>query len=176
MLLPMHYTLKRVQSKAIRIRVHADGRVVVTAPQRVSEKIIEKFVDEKRVWITDAQKKIAAKPKRLLQSATPADYKKHKAAAMTLAAKRLAHFNAHYKLTYRRLTIRNSKTRWGSCSRTGSVSFSFAFALLPPALADYIVVHELCHIKEFNHSPRFWKLVSETIPDYKECKRLLRNI
>ena len=176
MLLPMHYTLKRVQSKAIRIRVHADGRVVVTAPRRVSERAIEKFVDEKRVWIIDAQKKIAAKPKRLLQSVTPADYKKHKAAAMTLAAKRLAHFNAHYKLTYRRLTIRNSKTRWGSCSRTGSVSFSFAIALLPSVLADYIVVHELCHIKEFNHSPRFWKLVSETIPDYKECKRLLKSI
>lgn len=176
MLSAMTYTLKRVRSRAIRIRVHGDGRVVVTAPRLVSKRTIDAFVDEKRAWIDDSLKKVAAKPKRLLQSATPVDYKKHKAAAMTLAAKRLAHFNAHYKLTYRRLTIRNSKTRWGSCSRTGSVSFSFAIALLPPALADYIVVHELCHVKEFNHSPRFWKLVSEAIPDYKECKKLLKNI
>ncbi len=172
----MHYTIKRVKSKAIRIRVHGDGRVVVTTPRRVSERVIEKFVDEKRAWIADAIAKAAAKPKRLLQSATPADYKKHKAAAMTLAAKRLAHFNAQYKLTYRRLTIRNGKTRWGSCSRTGSISFSYAIALLPPVLADYIVVHELCHVKEFNHSPRFWKLVSEAIPDYKERKKLLKTL
>ena len=86
MLLPMHYTLKRVQSKAIRIRVHAERRVVVAALRRVSERAIEKFVDESVCGLLTHRKKIAAKPKRLLQSVTPADYKKHKAAAMTLAA------------------------------------------------------------------------------------------
>lgn len=170
----MIYTLKRVRSRAIRIHVHADGRVVVTAPTRVTVREIERFVAEKQEWITEAQKKVVGKRQSILHTATPEEYKKYKQAAMALAAKRLQHFNVHYGLTYRRLTIRNSKTRWGSCSRNGSISFSYTIALLPPALADYIVVHELCHTKEFNHSPRFWKLVAETIPDYKQRKSLLR--
>ena len=172
----MTYTVKRVRSRAIRIHVHADGRVVVTAPMRVAVKAIERFVTEKQEWIVQAQQKTAGKKKSILHTATAEEYKKYKQAAMALAAKRLQHFNAHYGFTYRRLTIRNSKTRWGSCSRQGSVSFSYTIVLLSPALADYIIVHELCHTKEFNHSPRFWGLVAETIPDYKECKRLLKDI
>lgn len=171
----MTYTVKRVRSRAIRIHVHPDGRVVVTAPMRVALREIERFVAEKQEWIVQAQRKVEGKTKSILHTATAAEYKKYKQVAMALAAKRLQHFNVHYGFTYRRLSIRNSKTRWGSCSRQGSISFSYTIALLPPALADYIVVHELCHIKEFNHSPRFWKLVAETIPDYKECKRLLKN-
>lgn len=172
----MQFTVKRVRSTALRIRVHEDGRVVVTAPLRLSEKIIARFVEEKRAWIADAVAKVAAAPKRLLHSATAADYKAHQRAAMAFAAKRIAHFNAHYGFAVKRLTIRNSKTRWGSCSRGGSISLSWTIVRLPPNLADYIVVHELCHLKEFNHSPRFWKLVSETIPDYKERKKLLKTL
>lgn len=171
----MTYTLKRVRSRAMRIHVHADGRVVVTAPKRVAVREIDRFVAEKQEWIVEAQKKVAGKRQSILHAATAAEYKKYKQAAMALAAKRLQHFNAHYGFTYRRLTIRNSKTRWGSCSRQGGISFSYTIALLPPALADYLVVHELCHTKEFNHSPRFWKLVAETIPDYKARKAMLRS-
>lgn len=112
----------------------------------------------------------------MLRAANAADYQKYRHAAATFAAKRLKHFNACYGFAYRRLSIRNGKTRWGSCSRTGSISFSYTIMLLPPALADYIIVHELCHCKEFNHSIRFWRLVGEMIPDYKQRKILLRNI
>lgn len=169
------FTVRRVRSRYLRIRIHPDGRVVVTAPVRVREKEIARFVDEQREWIVQQRREMAQKPKSLLHTANATDYKKYKQAAMAFAAGRLRHFNLYYGFTYRRLTIRNSKTRWGSCSRQGAIMLSYTVVLLPPALADYLIVHELCHVKEFNHSPRFWQLVSETIPNYKECKRLLRK-
>ncbi len=170
------YTIRRVRSRSIRIHVHGDGRVVVTAPRQVSEKTITKFVDEKQEWIDEHVRKIASKPRRLLSYHDAEEYKRLRPKAMAFAARRLQHFNIQYGTTYRRLQIRDSTTRWGSCSRTGSISFSYKIVLLPPALADYIVVHELCHCLAFNHSLKFWELVAEAIPDYKECRKLLRNI
>ena len=75
-----------------------------------------------------------------------------------------------------RVSIKNTKSRWGSCSKKGNLNFNYKIALLPPALADYLVVHELCHLKEFNHSEKFWKLVLDIMPDYKKLKRELKSI
>lgn len=103
-------------------------------------------------------------------------YLANKEAARTLIAERIVHFNQHYQARVGRIAIKNLKSRWGSCSRKGNLNFNYKLVFMDPDLRDYIVVHELCHLKEFNHSPKFWARVAETIPDYKERIKRLRNI
>lgn len=103
-------------------------------------------------------------------------YLQHKEAARALVLARLAHFNTHYQYEWNRVAIRNTRRSWGSCSSLKNLNFSYKLLLLPDELCDYIVVHELCHLAELNHGPRFWSLVAETIPDYKDRIRRLRSI
>jgi predicted metal-dependent hydrolase len=102
-------------------------------------------------------------------------YETHKGQARVLAHERVTHFNAFYGFTWNRISIRNQKTRWGSCSAKGNLNFSYKLALLPPHLSDYIVVHELCHLKEFNHGDTFWSLVEQTIPNHKALRKELNE-
>lgn len=76
-------------------------------------------------------------------------------------------------VTYRRITIRDTRSRWGSCSTTGTLSFSWRLALAPREILDYVVVHELCHLRHHDHSKRFWSLVGEVWPQYREHKAWL---
>lgn len=101
------------------------------------------------------------------------EYKMHKEAARHLVTRRLAELNQVYGFKYGRISIRNQRTRWGSCSRQGNLNFHYKIALLPPHLADYVLVHELCHVRELNHSRRFWELVARTVPNFKEMRREL---
>lgn len=96
--------------------------------------------------------------------------------ARALVAARLAHYAPAYGIFFGRIFIRDQKTRWGSCSSRGNLNFNWRIAMLPPALADYVVVHELCHLIEFNHSPKFWALVGRAVPEYKQLRRHLRSI
>ena len=95
--------------------------------------------------------------------------------ARALAHARLEHFNRFYGFTYERVFIRSQKTRWGACSAKGNLGFNFRIAYLPAYLADYVIVHELCHLEQFNHSPAFWELVARTIPDHKARRTELRR-
>ena len=113
------------------------------------------------------------RPKRVTATA---EYKKYKDQALALAQRRLAEFNLFYGYQIGRVSIKNQKTRWGSCSKKGNINFNYRIATLPDRLADYLVVHELCHLGEFNHSQQFWDLVAKTIPDYRERRRELRAI
>ena len=87
---------------------------------------------------------------------------------------RFEYFNKFYSYKWNRIFIKNQKTRWGSCSKRGNLNFNYRIALLPPEAADYIIVHELCHLKEFNHSRNFWKLVEQQIPNYKILHKALK--
>lgn len=88
---------------------------------------------------------------------------------------RLQFFNEYYGFSYNRVTMRNQKTRWGSCSHSGNLNFNWRLIMAPIEVIDYVVVHELCHIGQMNHSPKFWSLVSQTTPDYKEVRKWLSN-
>lgn len=88
---------------------------------------------------------------------------------------RLQFFNEHYSFKYNRVSLRNQKSRWGSCSRLKNLNFNWRLIMAPIEVIDYVVVHELCHLKQMNHSPKFWGLVEETIPDYKEVRKWLRK-
>ena len=95
-------------------------------------------------------------------------YLQNKLKAKEIILESLDFFAALYGVKYKRVSIRNQRTRWGSCSKKKNLNFNFKIALLPTELQDYIIVHELCHLKEFNHSSKFWNLVSRTIPNYRE--------
>ena len=101
--------------------------------------------------------------------------KKRRRQARAFVLERIAHFNRTYRCAIRKVFIRNQKTRWGSCSKKGNLNFNYRIIALPPSIADYIIVHELCHLKEFNHSKRFWDLVARVIPEHKAIRRELRK-
>lgn len=103
-------------------------------------------------------------------------YLAHKEAARALIHERVRHFNAYYKLPIGRIAVRNQRSRWGSCSRKGNLNFNYKLVFLSPELRDYVVVHEICHVKEFNHGRGFWALVAETIPNWKQLRKVLREV
>ena len=105
-----------------------------------------------------------------------ANFLKHKEQAREIVLQRLEHFNQHYNLTFGRISIRNQRRRWGSCSSKGNLNFNYRIATLPSHLSDYIIVHELCHRGQFNHSQKFWDLVGETLPNYEALQVELKKI
>ncbi len=91
-----------------------------------------------------------------------------------IVGERLTFFNQAYNFTYKRIFVRDNRSRWGSCSAAGNLNFNLRLTLLPPELQDYVVIHELCHLGELNHSPRFWALVARTQPHFKKIRKILR--
>lgn len=169
------YTLRKSRrARHMRLAVYGDGAVVVTMPTYVHPRFAERFVQEKSAWLVAQIARLKNIHGELPIVQNNNAYLQHKERARTLATERLAHFNAHYGFVYNRLAIRNQRTRWGSCSKKGNLNFSYRIALLPLELADYIIVHELCHLKEFNHSKKFWNLVAETLPHHARLRKTLR--
>lgn len=105
-----------------------------------------------------------------------AHYLSHREGARALIHERLAYWSAFYNLSYNRVAIRDQRTRWGSCSKKGNLNFNYRLALVPPALLDYVIVHELCHLIEFNHSPAFWSHVARALPEYRTLRTALRKV
>jgi predicted metal-dependent hydrolase len=95
--------------------------------------------------------------------------------AMEVIPRRVAHYAPIVGVSYGRITIRNQKTRWGSCSGKGNLNFNCLLMLAPPEVLDYVVVHELCHRREMNHSPRFWALVEQVLPDWRQRRQWLKT-
>lgn len=112
----------------------------------------------------------------LLRRRNKNHYKKFKEEARALMHARLLFYNSFYNFHFGSVRIKNGKSRWASCSKKGNLNFNYKLLFLPLPIVDYIVVHELCHLKEFNHSPRFWALVAEAVPDYRERRRHLRQL
>lgn len=114
--------------------------------------------------------------KKILATRSAKEYVEYKKKALAVVEWRLKYFNEIYNYSYTRVSIRNQKTRWGSCSKRGTLSFNYKIVFLPEYLADYIIVHELCHLKEMNHSRDFWDLVGRIIPDHRARRRELRAL
>jgi len=95
--------------------------------------------------------------------------------ARRLVENKLSFFNKFYNFEINRVAIKNTSTRWGSCSSKNNLNFNYKIIYLRPALVDYLIVHELCHLGELNHSKRFWALVQKTIPDYVNINKELRR-
>ncbi|MFH1030081.1 MAG: M48 family metallopeptidase [bacterium] len=170
----IEYTIKKSKrAKRLRLTIYCDTNIVITAPIRMAENFIEKFIKDKWPWII---KKINFFKEKRENLEIKGGYKDNKKKVEEFIKSRIEHYNRFYNFSYNKILAKNHNHRWGSCSIKGNLNFNYRILFLPPQLADYITVHELCHLKEMNHSRRFWALVEETIPDYKERVRELRKI
>lgn len=170
------YEVKRYKrAKHVRISVKPGGRVVVTLPWWAPKYLADEFVQKQMAWIQKAREKMV-QVEPLQRTGTVEEYKKYKKEALKVFTQRLVELNTNYEFSYKRVSIRNQKTRWGSCSKTGTLSFSYRLLLLPEAVRDYVLVHELCHVKEMNHSKRFWELVAQTVPNYRVLRSELKRV
>jgi len=170
------YTLRKSRrARRMRLAVYADSSIVVTSPFDLKETIVEKFIREKSNWLFSKIAFFKQFKGQAISRYSKHDYLEYKDKAFELATERVKHFNKIYKFKFNKINIKNQKTRWGSCSKKGNLNFNYKIALLPPRISDYIIVHEICHLGEFNHSRRFWKLVSKAIPDYQKIKDELKK-
>lgn len=173
----VEYTLRTSnRARRMRLAVYCEGDLVVTVPFGTRPGLAEQFIAAKAQWILDKLEYFSSLGKRFFIKSSGGDFFKYKEQALLLAKSRLEYFNSIYCFTYCSIKIKNQKTRWGSCSKKGTVSFNYKIVLLPEQLADYIVVHELCHLGEFNHSKKFWKLVEKTVPNYLALRTELKKI
>ena len=173
----VEYSLRRsFRARRMRLAVYPDGDFVVTAPREMPEGLIEHFIIAKSRWIIEKLERFKRSPGRVIPRNTRREFLERKEEARRIVLERIEYFNAIYRFAFRKISIRNQKTRWASCSRRGNLSFNYKIVFLPPYLRDLVIVHELCHLKEFNHSRNFWDLVAHAIPDYKNLRRELRRV
>ena len=169
------YILKTSKrAKRLRIAVYCDSSFVAIKPMGMSENIVEKFIFQKTDWIL-SKLEYFKKFKGGMFRGGRADYLKRKDGALKFVNERIDYFNKIYNFKFNKIDIKNQKTRWGSCSKKGNLNFNYRILFLSKRAADYIVVHELCHLKEFNHSRKFWNLVAKTVPDYLNVRKELRR-
>ena len=175
----MKVTVIKSRRKTIAIQVNSDLSVTVRAPYGVTEKYIEEFLNKNEAWISKRMNEIKVKKKSIesknVENVTLDKIKILADQALKIIPTRVEYFARIIGVTYGNITIRNQKTRWGSCSSKGNLNFNCLLMLAPPEVLDYVVVHELCHRKQMNHSKAFWTEVEKVFPDYKESIKWLKE-
>ena len=167
----MEYRIIRSSRRTVAIQITPAGEVLVRCPNRMKNADIDRFVLSRRGWIEGHLAKMPPAPPKL----RPEDVKALAEQARADLPRRAAYFAPLVGVTYGRIAIRSQKTRWGSCSSRGNLNFNCLLMRTPPEIRDYVVVHELCHRKELNHSVRFWSLVENIMPDYKIRRKWLKE-
>ncbi len=168
----MEYTLIYSDRKTLSVSIR-DGEVIVRAPKNTPMKRIEAFLNKHRGWILEklAASKIISDRIDKLTDKEIAELKREARRYLTVKTEYYANIMG---INYSRISITSAKTRFGSCSSKGNICYSYRLMLYPEAAREYVVVHELAHIKEMNHSKKFYKIIESVLPDYKERKRLLK--
>ena len=171
------YQIIRSSRKTMSLEIKTDGTILVRAPLGIPKSRIQKFVEEKQEWILKNLVKIQKRDEQREQitrlSALERQHLQNK--ACVLIPRRVSYFAEKIGVSYGKITLRQQKTRWGSCSANGNLNFNWLLILAPPQVLDYVVVHELCHRKEMNHSPAFWKEVEAILPDYRGKRKWLKD-
>lgn len=175
----MKVTVIRSNRKTVTIQVNSNLSVTVRAPRSTSEKDIEEILKKKEAWISKHIEKIKETKERFEAESTEKLTREKVIAlaeeALKVIPERVEYFAKVIGVTYGKITIRNQKTRWGSCSSKGNLNFNCLLMLAPSEVLDYVVVHELCHRKQMNHSKAFWLEVEKVLPDYKEVRKWLKE-
>lgn len=205
----------RTNRKTLSLAINNDGQIIVHAPNKMKEEIINNFVNAKQHWLTSKlaiirghqdkfcdvinMKKYLLYGKQL--AIYKADVKKieilndkilipnklegekimsslisfYKKQAKEILYKRLNYLQGILKIRCNNFKICNSKGRWGSCSSNGIVTLNWRVIMVEPQVIDYIIIHELCHLVEMNHSKRFWTLVETFLPNYNQSRQILKE-
>ena len=166
------YQIIKSDRKTISIQIKPDGRVVVRCPKRMRIEEVRRFVESKSDWI---EKHLARRPPQDVVKYTPKEIEQLREQARKLVTERVRYYAPIVGVTYGQIAIRAQHTRWGSCSSKGNLNFNCLLALVPPEVLDYVVVHELCHRKELNHSARFWSEVEKILPNYHMHRKWLKE-
>lgn len=167
------YTLIRSKRKTISIVVKPNGEVEVRCPSRCSKREVDAFVVSKEDWIRKHLETIAARPQQPILTAEELRTLAQEAASVLPGRVRI--FAGQMGVSVGRITICSQKTRWGSCSPKGNLNFNCLLMLAPEEVRDYVVIHELCHRKEMNHSAAFWAEVERYCPDYRVHRKWLKD-
>ena len=173
----MNYTTIRSKRKTIGLQVKADGQVIVRAPLKMAEAEVQEFVIKHEDWIRKQQERVQKnmQEQSAVEKLTTQEIQQLADQALKVIPERVAYYAPKVGVTYGNITIRNQKSRWGSCSAKGNLNFNCLLMLAPPEVIDSVVVHELCHRKEMNHSKKFYDEVLRVFPDYQKGNQWLKE-
>ncbi|MCR5831827.1 MAG: M48 family metallopeptidase [Lachnospiraceae bacterium] len=173
----LDYTIVRSRRRTLQVEISSDCRITVRAPKYTPLYEIRSFVEERRDWI---EKNLAKMQKRLDDVPVKDRFSDREIETLTKNAKEtipplVKNLAAKMGISYGRVTIRRQKTLWGSCSAKRNLNFNCLIVLLPEPVMEYVIIHELCHLKEMNHSPAFWREVEKYCPDYRYLRDFLKD-
>jgi len=167
------HRLVRTRRKSLALVITEDAQLVIRAPRRLPQSYIDRFIEQKRRWIEKKIAEISSRPKVL-----PLSHEQEQAyrelAAVIIPA-RVKYYSELTGLYPKKVKISNARKRWGSCGAKGTINIAWRLILFPQEVIDYVVVHELVHLVEHNHSRRFWHRVGQILPDYRVHKQRLRE-
>jgi len=163
----------RCRRKTIGIRIDDGGGITVRAPLRTSEAEIRRVLDSKRTWIEKTLEKVSARAQ--VPKLSEGELEDLVKLGRKVIPARTAEWARRVGVTYGRVTVKKQKTLWGSCSAKGNLNFNCLLLRCPEDVMDYVIVHELCHRRELNHSPRFWAEVERILPEYRKPLKWLKT-
>ncbi|MCR4652088.1 MAG: M48 family metallopeptidase [Eubacterium sp.] len=173
------YDIIRSSRKTLSLQMKPDGHLVVRAPHRTSDRQIRQFVENSSAWIQKHRELIEQRHRQEEMNPPPAITKETLERLRSLASEtippRVSYYSNLMGVSYGRITIRAQKSRWGSCSSKGNLNFNCLLMLTPPEVQNYVIVHELCHRKQMNHSPAFWREVEQIMPEYRRHRLWLKK-
>ena len=175
---PMNNTIiKKSKRKTIQIEINENLDIIVRAPNRMSKSSIQRFIDDHSEWIDKHMELMRKKlsEEKNVRKLSLIEFNELVNSARTVIPARVRYYAELIGVDYGRVTVRNQKTRWGSCSTKGNLNFNVALMRAPIEVLDYVVVHELCHRIEMNHSKRFWSEVERVMPDYRVHRKWLKD-
>lgn len=171
----------RSKRRSMAIQIRTDGSVVARVPMHASDRAIKRFVSAHARWIADNRGQMFERRKKLADN--PYDIPAWDSLSATdkkIAKQKIMEHVDYYarrmEIDYGSISMRNQKSRWGSCSSKGNLNFNYRLAYLPEELLDYVVVHELAHRRHMDHSAAFWEEVETYYPAYKKCRQMLNDI
>ncbi len=168
-------TVIRSKRKTLSIEIRADGHLIIRAPEKMSYSEIERFINKKSDWIENTLNKYKPSEDDTFQRFTADEINNFKKKAEEMIPSKVKKYAGLLNVKYNKISIKSPKTRWGSCSSAGNLNFNCLIVLFPDRVIDSIIVHELCHRKEMNHSNRFYNEILSVFPDYFECDKWLKE-